>query len=248
MKNIILVAFFCAVSPCLFAQQLSKGTLFVGSSIGNTNYNSITNNYNYIDSGLRKTTNHNFGIGLSPQVGVFVTNHLIVGGSFGLDYTHSKQDIQSTEGNLISNDTKRNTFTINAGPFARYYFFGTTPGSTLFFTQLDARVGTGSGNSSGSGDNQANTFTSTGKISKIFSWNAGGSIGVTHFTQKNIGLDIYAGYNYGHDKSHNVTATNYASKSGAGNTVTTSDYDLTAHNNNIMFGAGFHWFLPSHKL
>src|SRR5689334_2216056 len=108
MKSIILVAIFCAVSSCLLAQQLSKGTLFVGSSIGSTNYNSITNNYDYVDSGLRKTINHNFGIGLTPQMGVFVTNHLVVGGNLGLDYTHNKQEIQNSEGNLISNDTRKN--------------------------------------------------------------------------------------------------------------------------------------------
>jgi hypothetical protein len=246
MKNIILAAALCVISTGLFA-QVSKGTLFVGSTIGSTNYNSITNNYDYVDSGLRKTTNHNFGIGLNPQLGVFVTDHHIVGGSLGFVFAHNKQNIESTEGNLNSNDTRKNTFTINVGPFVRYYFFNTAPGSTLFFAQLDAKLGTGSGNSSGNGDNVASTFTSSGKITKIFNWNAGGSIGVTHFIQKNVGLDIFAGYNYSNDKSHNLATTNYTSKSGGANTVNTSDYDLTTHSNNIILGAGFHWLFASHK-
>lgn len=236
----------CIVSTGLFA-QVSKGTLFVGSTIGAANYNSITNNYDYADSGYRKTTNHNFGIGLSPQLGVFVNDHLIVGGSIGFDYAHDKQNLQNTESNFENAETKRETFTINAGPFLRYYFFNTSPGSTLLYTQIGARVGTGSGSSSGNGDNTANTFTTSGKITNIFSWNANGSIGITHFIQKTVGLDIFAGYNYDSDKSHNTTTTNYTSKSGGTNTSRAVDYDLTTHTNNILLGAGFHWFFASHK-
>jgi hypothetical protein len=178
---------------------------------------------------------------------VFVNDHLIVGGSLGFDFTHNKQSIQSTENNLDNQDTRKNTFTINVGPFARYYFFNNSPGSTLFFTQVEARVGTGSGNSSGNGDNTTNTFTTSGKITKIFNWDAGGSIGVTHFIQKNIGLDIFAGYNYGSNKSHNNATTNYTTKSGGVNSSRTVDYDLTSHSNNMVLGVGFHWFFPSHK-
>jgi hypothetical protein len=77
------------ISHILFA-QLSKGTLIVGPTIGTANYNSVSNNYNYADSGLRKTTNHNFGISGGPQVGVFLTDHFVVGGSLGVDYVHNK--------------------------------------------------------------------------------------------------------------------------------------------------------------
>jgi len=246
MKKVILPAVFCIISSGLFA-QVSKGTLFMGSTIGAANYNSVTNDHDYIDSGFRKTTNNNFGIGLSPQLGVFVNNHLIVGGSIGLNFEHNKQNIQSTERNLDNQDTKKSTFTINAGPFARYYFFNTSPGSTLFFTQVDARVGTGSGNSSGNGDNTTNTFTTSAKITKIFNWNAGASIGMTHFIQKSVGLDVFAGYNYEHNKSHNTATTNYTSKSDGENSARTVEYDLATHSNNIVLGAGFHWFFASHK-
>jgi hypothetical protein len=246
MKRIIFPAVLCVVSSGLFA-QLSKGTLFVGSTIGTANYNSVTNDHDYIDSGFRKTINHNFGIGLSPQMGVFVNSHLVVGGSLGFDYAHNKQNIESTEGNVDYRDTRKNTFTINAGPFARYYVFKASPGSTLFFTQLDARVGTGSGNSSGNGDNTNNTFTSSAKISKIFNWNAGGSIGITHFIQKSVGLDAFAGYSYNHNKSYNTATTDYTSKADGENSSRTIGYDLTTHTNNIVLGVGFHWFFVSHK-
>jgi hypothetical protein len=155
--------------------------------------------------------------------------------------------VSSTERNLNNNNTLRNTFTINAGPFARYYFFNTTPGSTVMFAQANARVGTGSGNNSGNGDNNANTFTSSGKVTKEFSWDVGGSIGVTHFIQKKVGLDLFAGYNYGSDKSHNNTTTTYTPKVGGANFVNTSEYDLKTHNNNFVAGAGFHWFFVSLK-
>lgn len=247
MKKLILVAiFYSATTAALFAQT-SKGILFVGTSVGSITYASNNSDFNYADSGFKKTTNHNFGIGINPHLGVFVTNHLVVGGSLGFNIASNKTDANSTETNLLNNNTKTNTFTINAGPFARYYFFNSTPSHNLFFAQLDAKVGTGSGSSSGNGDNVANTFTSTGKISKIFEWNAGGSIGFTHFIQKNIGLDFSAGYTYGMHKDHDLTTTNYTAKSGGATSVSASTYDLTQHTNNFILGVGFHWFFPSHK-
>src|SRR5262245_39350498 len=99
MKSIILIGILCLASASLFA-QLSKGTFFVGPTIGAANYNSVNNNYDYADSGLRKTTNHNFGISAGPQIGVFLSDHFVVGGSLGVDYTHNKTGVSSTEGNL----------------------------------------------------------------------------------------------------------------------------------------------------
>ena len=245
MKSTILLGILCIASHVVFA-QLSKGTLFVGPTIGTGNYNSVNNNFEYADSGLRKTTNHNFGISAGPQIGVFLTDHIVVGGNLGVDYTHNKTNVSSTEGNLNNNNTERSTLTINVGPFARYYFFNTTPGSTVMFAQMNARVGTGNGSSSGNGDNNVNTFSSAGKISNVFNWNAGGSLGVTHFIQKKVGLDLFAGYTYGTDKSHNINTTTFTPKAGGPNSVNTSEYDLTTHNNNFVVGAGFHWFF-SHK-
>lgn len=247
MKHIIAAVLLCITASSGIFAQVSKGSLFIGPSLTTTTYNAVNNDYNYADSGLRKTTNHNFGIGASPQIGIFVTNHLVVGGSLGFNLTSNKQSINSSEGNVISSDTKRNTFTIDAGPFARYYFFNGTPGKNLFFTQLDARVGTGSGKTTGSGDNVINSYISSGKTSNIFTWDAGGSVGLTHLIQKNIGLDIYAGYDYGIDKSHVLNTTNNTVKGTGVSSVSDSQYDLTAHNNDFKFGVGFHWFLASHK-
>ncbi len=247
MKKVTLVALFCSVASAAVFAQTSKGNLFVGTSVGTLSYASGNSEYNYTDSGFKKSTNHNFGISFNPQLGVFVTNHLAVGGSLGFNLDSKKTDVTGTETKINNSNTKTNTFTVNAGPFVRYYFFNNIPSRNLFYTQLDTKVGTGSGSSSGSGDNDINTFTMTGKISKIFNWNVGGSIGFTHFIQKNIGLDVYAGYNYSINKSHEINTTNYTAKSGGAASVSTAEYNLTTHNNNFTAGVGFHWFLPSHK-
>src|SRR5436309_10709585 len=100
MKKIIFAACLCIATTSLVNAQTQKGNLFVGASIGNTSYSSATDNYSYSDGNFRNTDIKINRIGLSPRLGVFVTDHFIVGGSFGLNYIHNKTNDDITENSL----------------------------------------------------------------------------------------------------------------------------------------------------
>ncbi len=244
MKNIIFSALLCAAGTTLVHAQTGKGNLFAGASIGSAAYSSASNNYDYIDGNNKTTDSKTYAISGSPSLGVFVNDHLIIGGVFGLNYKHLKNEENTTETAILNSKTATNTFTVDLGPFVRYYFFQNNPSSTLLYLQAQATAGTGSGNTAGSGTSNSIAYTSSGKVSNIFTYTGGGSIGVTHFFQKTVGLDLGIGYGYAHEKSTNVNNQYKTASSGGAKTTVTNDYDLNTSTNGLTLSAGFHWFIP----
>lgn len=243
MKNIIFSALLCAASTSLVHAQTAKGNLFAGTSVGTTGYSSATSNYDYIDGNNRTTDTKTYSLSANPTLGVFVSDHLIVGGILGLNYRHVKANTDITENAPSNSNSTTNTFTVDLGPFVRYYFFQNTPSNTLFYLQGQGTVGLGSGNSSGSGANNNISYTSSGKVSNVFTYTGGGSIGITHFIQKSIGLDLGVGYGYTHEKSTNVSNEYRTANVGGTKTTVTNNYDLSTSTNGITLSAGFHWFI-----
>lgn len=242
MKKIIFVVFACTTGTLIAGAQTEKGNMFVGAGIGNTSYSSQGDNYSYSDGNSRQTDIKINKIVLNPTMGWFVTNHLIAGANVGLNYTHNKNNTNITEAPASTSNKVTNTFTVDAGPFLRYYFFNGQPSNTLLFVQADGSIGAGSGSSSGSGTTANYTYTSTGKVSNVFTYDGGASVGITHFIQKNVGLDIAAGYLYTHQKSSN-TDVNDRTMNAGGKTTINNNYDLASHVSGITLSAGFHWFL-----
>lgn len=244
MKSIILLAVVSIALTSTVKAQTSKGNLFLGTGIGSTVFTSTTADYSYIDGGARKNSSHIYGINAGPQVGVFVSNHLILGGTLGFNFTTNKTDGNTTETNQSTTTLTTNNYTVNLGPLMRYYIFNATPAKTLFYLQAQATIGTGYGNSTGSGNaNTTTTYTSDNKINSIFSWTTGTSVGITHFIRKNIGLDFSIGYNHISNKSTYVNDTYTTNNLTKVVTTKTNNYDLTTGNNNIGISAGFHFFI-----
>jgi hypothetical protein len=248
MKKIIVMALVCAASASFVRAQTEKGNMFVGATVGDLSYASQTSDFSFSDGRLRTADQKLTSLEFNPTLGWFVTNHLVFGGGITLKYDHNTVN-NTVTGKQITPTLTSNTandFTLNVGPFLRYYFFNGQPSSTLFFIQGYGNVGVGSGTSSGSGSSPSSSYTSSGKVSNIFSYDAGGSIGITHFIEKNVGLDVAVGYGYVHEKSTNTEQT-ITTATGGGTTTTNNNYDLARHLNGVSFSAGFHWFLHNKK-
>jgi hypothetical protein len=245
MKLTFLIS-FCIGLTFSTSAQFSKGTIFVGPTVGTNSYQSASDDLDYSNGNnlTRTASSKTYSFSVGPQIGVFVTDHLVLGGS--INYSHSAKNTNTNtslvNGNSLVADSKSNTSTFNTGPFLRYYFFDKLT-KNMFYTQLNGTLGTGSGHSSGNGyNNITSTYQSNGTVSGIFSWSAGGSVGVTHFFNDFIGLDIAIGYSYNSTTSNSQNVTNTTSNSTEIVTRVPNNYAETVLTHGVTLGLGFHWF------
>ena len=166
--------------------QVEKGKWFVAAT-GNCNFDIGKSKVKY-----GGTTNENskyFNFNFNPMVGYFVVNKLPVGLYF---------DVQSSTSKDPDNSDKYSETQFIVGPFARYYITDLKK----LFPYVEARVGLGSSKSKyNDNDPEKESYFST-RIG------AGG----TYFFAKNVGLDLFVGYNYDAwtDKSSNNSAARAA--------------------------------------
>jgi hypothetical protein len=247
MKKIILSLATCAIALTSVKAQMAKGNLFMGTVLGTTTYNFGTFTYNYSDANIKTEDQKHYSLSLRPSMGVFLTDHLIFGGTLALSYSHDQDNISNTTDNLLINNGTTNSTTFSVGPFVRYYFFDSQPAKTLFYLQAEAGVGTGGGSTTESTLNTANTsISSSGTTNGMFVFRGGGSLGLTHFIQKNIGLDIGVGYAYDYESYTSTLSTQTTPSSGAAATGSSS-YKAKVPQNGITLSAGFHFFIDTKK-
>jgi len=250
MKKIITTTVLLFSFVFALKAQVSKGTVFIGTTIGTTTYSSAADNLDYTSgSNINKNTDSkSFGFSVGPQVGIFLSNHFVLGGTLTYNITTKTTDaVTNSSINLpVTAHTQATNYTANIGPFMRYYFFN-QPAKTMFYWQANATAGIGNGSSSGNGVNVNSTYTTDGKVSNIFNWNAGSSIGITHFFTNSVGMDIALGYTYTSASSGNVTGTSTTNKTNNNIALTSNNYNETTKTNGISLGVGFHWYLPSKK-
>jgi hypothetical protein len=247
MKKITLstlTAGFLILTALPSSAQFIKGTIMVGTTIGTTGYSSANSDYNYDAGLLRNTGTNTFAFSVGPQVGVFLSPRLVLGATpaFNISTSHATNDVHNTNNTSSAATTNTTTTTVSLGPYVRYYFTNLNS-SNWFYGQLNGSVGSGSGTSTGNTTSSTTLIGTNGKVSDIFTWNAGGSIGMTHFFYKRIGMDIALGYSYNHAHSYNVNNTNTTNKASGVVTETTNNYTLNTTTNGVSLGIGFHWFL-----
>jgi outer membrane protein with beta-barrel domain len=223
--------------------QFKPGTLMVGTTIGSTAYSSSNSDYTYDNGSGKSTSTNTYTFGIGPQIGVFVSPNVVVGATLSFNLSTGDTKSTTTATNLSTTGSKTNTTTtsVSLGPFLRYYFAG-VPGKNWFFMQVNGAAGTGTGSSSGNGYASTTTNTTNGKVTDIFNWNAGGSVGLTHFFYKHIGMDFSLGYSYSHAHSNNANTT-YTTKNTGVITSSTNNYGLSTGTNGVTLGVGFHWFI-----
>ena len=244
MKKATLASAACLVFSLGASAQFSKGTLMLGTTIGITGYSSANSDYDYNAGNTRSTGTQTFSLSVGPQIGVFLTQHLVFCATPSLSLSSSHVSTTNTSAAAIQTGSTTTTPTtaISIGPFLRDYF-AMVPGNNWFYAQINGSVGSGSGSSSGNSYTSTSTSSTNGKVSGIVNWNAGASLGLTHFFYKRIGLDVALGYLYSHAHSYNVNNTITTTKSSGDVAQSASDYTLNTGTNGLTFSAGFHWFM-----
>jgi Outer membrane protein beta-barrel domain len=245
MKKLILLMFSMCLLLCFSSQaQFVKGTLMLGTTIGSTGYSSANSDYGYDVGTLKNTGTNTFTFSVGPQVGVFLSPRLVLGvtPAFNITTSHVNSTTTNTNNTTSGSTTSTTTTTVSLGPFMRYYFAG-IPGSNWFYFQVNGAVGTGTGTSSGTSYTATSTGNTDGKVSNILTWNAGASLGLTHFFYKRIGMDFALGYNYSHVHNYDINNTYSANKTSGNITASTNNYTLNTATSGVTLGLGFHWFL-----
>lgn len=105
MKKITLVSLLVILSATIINAQISKGSLYLGGSVGASSYKQ--DNSNTTTKGKQKS------IFFSPALGVAIQNNLIAGINFSYSSASSKD---------FFNYTDYNTHAFGAGVFLRKYY------------------------------------------------------------------------------------------------------------------------------
>jgi len=161
MKKSILVLIIGVAGLTTAKAQMTKGNLFIGTGLGAATYSTGNYNFNYSDGNAKGQDAKDFSLSLSPQMGVFLTDHLVFGGTLNLAYDHTKNNITNTSDGALVNNTTVNATTFAVGPFLRYYFYNSPESKTVFYLQGDAAAGTGGGSTTQSivNENGSSTYS-----------------------------------------------------------------------------------------
>ncbi len=211
MKKVFFAALCMAVSTLTFA-QVEKGAKLIGVSFGSLSYTDSKSTTTYSNTPTVYSSDGNsFSISVNPNVAWFVKERLAVGGGVSLSFYTSKSNSSNTASTTTS-ESKSTQPSFYIGPFARYYFKGSSKG--LPFAQINFQYGIYGGKSKSS--------TSTGSSSETTTkpkgdWNAGATFGYEHFISKHLGCYASIGFNYGKSK----TMYEYRPSTGTG-------YDYTS--------------------
>ena len=209
--------------------QNKKGNMLVSVNVGSGSFYSNKNDYSY--STLPGTTyngdSKSFSIGISPEVGLYLTDRLVVGTYLGLSYYNSKNN-SGNSGTTTTSHGKSNSLYFNLGPSARVYLGKNNDKGMPYLRLITGLSFYPSDN--GESYNSTNTYHYTYKTKNYLSWNLGPQIGYEHFFNQHIGLQYYIGYNYNHykykyDYDYSIGGTDYV-------------YTVNSHSSSISFGVG----------
>ncbi len=241
---ILTVLALSAYTPLL--AQFSKGMRMPGLTVGNIFFNSGTTDYTSSSpntAGYTSSINKG-GFTLSPGMGWFVADDLVVGAQLIAGYTYDKNI--DDQNNVTFRKNIYRSFNGGIGAFARKYFL--TAKSFIPFAQASIAGGTGSSKSEGFlyATNYKETYT--GKSSGDFFANAGAQLGVTKMLSDHAGIDISAGYLYSYTKN---TFKNSVARdidfNGSIDETGTEEITTKKNNHGFMLSVGFQVFLGKRK-
>lgn len=243
-KEIFILTASCLLFSVCTKAQFSRGTIMLGTTIGTSGYSAANSNYGYDVGALKSTGTNTFTFSAGPQIGFFLSPHLVFGAtpSISLSTSHVNTTTTNTNSSVTGSTTSTTTITFSIGPYLRYYLLA-IPGNNWLYLQANGAMGSGTGTSSGNSYTATSLSNTSGKISRIFTWNSGASLGLTHLFYRRIGMDLALGYNYSHSQNYNVNNTFSTNKTSGNITASTNNYTLNTGTNGLTLGFGFHWFL-----
>ena len=233
---------FIILSFCFKSQaQFQKGMRMAGATLGNAFFNSGNYDYTFPQGTTPpySSKTNSLGITLSPNMGWFVADNIVIGGQLVLGYVYDKTlDI---ENNITFRKKVNKNFEAGLGAFARGYlgsFAGFAP-----FGQLNIDAGSGSSNTEGFNYTTNLKESFSGKSSGDFNFGANFLVGVTKMFNANTGLDIFIGYDFSRNKSTFKTTTlRDIDFDGTIDETSISNPTTIYTNHGFMIGAGFQVF------
>lgn len=226
----ILLAFMCSTSY----GQFTKGTRTVGLSLTSFNFSSLNSTYDVSQIGSSTTTNNNLNISITPSMGWFISEKVLVGGNLNFNIGNTKY----TAGNNVTR--KGNSYGVGFGGFGRYYL-----GSTNFMPYAQASLGAGIGSGKNTWDEVYTNYTEKGEGNQksIINVSAGIGLGLTKMINKNTGFDINLGYQFTNTTFNYSSVSNVQFTTPPSSEVRKSEYKYTGVNNGVSFSIGFLVFL-----
>lgn len=208
--------------------QNKKGNMLVGVSVGSGNFSSNENDYSYSNtSTIYNGDSKSFSIGISPEIGCYLTDRLVVGSYLNLGYYNGTSNSGNSSSTVTSHSKSNNVY-FTLGPSARLYL-GKMNNKGMPYVWLGGGISFYPSDN-GESYNSTDTYHYTYKTKNYFYWNIGPRVGYEHFFNEHTGLYYYIGYNYSKYKYK------YEYDFSAGGT----DYSYTynSHSHNVSFGVG----------
>lgn len=195
MKNLLLTFLFFTLSLSVIGQR-KKGDKLVGVGIGSISYTNSDSKTTYSNTPtVYNSEGNSFSISINPNVAWFVNDNLAIGGGVSISFYSSKSNSSNTSSTTTS-ESKSTQPSFYIGPFARYYFGGSTKG--MPFVQANFQYGIYGGKSTSTTSSGGSSET---KTKPKGDWNGGGTFGYEHFCNQSIGLYASIGFNYGSSKT-----------------------------------------------
>lgn len=248
MKKILLFSLllFC-FGRYAFAQR-DKGNWMVGISLLSGNHNKERLKNLETDAPFGDPYK-NFDLDLSPRLGRFITNDLVLGLGLRYSYGATKTAPTPTVGESIYHDHN-----IALEPFARYYF-GPVTNKGSFYGELSIDLGTAMStytySSRSNGPTPATQYTvfhDSKTDKKPLVWTARIAAGTTIMLNKNIGIDFSLGVERSGGKGGR-SVTNNRKVFDSGTVETSQDFITSKPGSStvVRLGAGVVVFLSQLK-
>lgn len=213
--------------------QTQKGTKLIGVGIGGISFTDSKSSTSYSNTPtVYNSEGNSFSISVNPNAGWFIKDGLALGTSLSVSFYSSNSKSSNTSSTSTS-ESKSTQPSFYVGPFARYYFGGSSKG--MPFAQVNAQYGVYGGKSTSKSSSGSSSETTT---KPKYDFNTGLTFGYEHFITPSIGFYGSIGFNYGKSK----TSYDYKPSSGTGY-IYTSEYSRFY----IPVNIGFQAHLPAKK-
>jgi hypothetical protein len=254
MKRMFLLmcSIACIVSATNGQVVFKKGMRVVGASLGSLIFNSDRSPVSFNGGSTSyKIEGNSFNIGVTPSMGWFVSDRMLVGTSLNVQMSNQVKYNKSNAGNTFQKD-KSSTYSIGVGGFLRYYVQQKTAGNTRLFGQVGLTLGTGGGKGDGFsfGEDISGAYKVTyeNKVTNPLYQTVGLSLGLTHMVNDHVGIDFSVGYAFTNNKNEYVNITNYDyTPPAVADVRLESKPTYKIRNHGISVGVGFQIFLSPRK-
>ena len=207
MKKVQVLVIALFAMTLAFAQP-EKGNLLLGGAL-----NLDIGSSNVKVDGVKTNGPKTFNLGVTPRVGYFLSDKVLVGVNLGFMMTNSKDESTGTE-------VKSNGLAYGGGVFARYYITPVEHFALFFEGGVGAMFGSSKIETAGTTVDGPNTMA----------LNAGVSPGISIYVSKRIALEANYGF-IGYTMNNSKTET-----AGIETTSSQGSFGLNLNPNTLMFG------------